>query len=396
MLKQTIESLFDSAPQLFEAFPLPDDWLDDWIVTRADSIGSEIENPNSLESTTTLNSEDILDKRFNDNSSEQRNYHNDFTAAPYRPYEIQYRWPATPDFHPPSDAFAFYVPFHSSVDKHGIYLLDEGIDTLSRLLVDLSENYLNYDVAQKAAKAFTFYHEVYHHKIEMFATRIEIASHKACYISAAKEIYKEQTKSKNGSMEETLANVHGYDKALELLKKKGVSKSELGFVADALVQFIKRQPKGYSHAAEILESKSALKKETFRDYRNLFLAQIKNQALNITDDLWDAYLFDVGGFDQSSQRINGPFNYLLPKSSPLSRRINLIGRKLTSREFLKKAKSITELKATGKGKGSHEVYLSKNGGRTTVPKNKDLPMGTVRSMLKQLGIDMSVSEFLRM
>jgi len=101
-----------------------------------------------------------------------------------------------------------------------------------------------------------------------------------------------------------------------------------------------------------------------------------------------------GHFDYPLNKSNGKVNFLLPKGSRLFDRISLSGRLLSTKQVIKKLKKLGATQVKG-GKGSHAKWVSKTG-YTTVPLDRDMPIGTLSSILKGLGIDMNVHEFLRL
>jgi hypothetical protein len=65
-------------------------------------------------------------------------------------------------FLPPTDCYAFYLPWHHFSEKiWGIYLLVEGIEALGKELEILSAHKLSTIEAQHIARLFLFHHEAY-------------------------------------------------------------------------------------------------------------------------------------------------------------------------------------------------------------------------------------------
>src|SRR5262249_41060619 len=90
----------------------------------------------------------------------------DFPGAP--------AWPRDQKFLPPTDCYAFYLPWHHFSPKTwGIYLLIEGIEALGRELMTLSNRALSQAEARHVARIFLFHHEAYHNAVETFGVRLE-------------------------------------------------------------------------------------------------------------------------------------------------------------------------------------------------------------------------------
>ncbi|WP_113905740.1 type II toxin-antitoxin system HicA family toxin [Aliidiomarina celeris] len=92
---------------------------------------------------------------------------------------------------------------------------------------------------------------------------------------------------------------------------------------------------------------------------------------------------------------NERLNFLIHKRSPLLHRVNLNSRLLSTREFIKRCKQYDEIKFKRSGKGSHQIWTGPSGRTVSIPAAKDLPIGTLKSILDELGIRSSVHEFSR-
>jgi len=69
---------------------------------------------------------------------------------------------------------------------------------------------------------------------------------------------------------------------------------------------------------------------------------------------------------------------------------------ISYRDLKDKLDAIIGLSFKRDGKGSHEVYTTHRGNSVTLyHTSRDVPKGTLSSILKQAGVDMNVHEFLR-
>jgi len=62
---------------------------------------------------------------------------------------------------------------------------------------------------------------------------------------------------------------------------------------------------------------------------------------------------------------------------------------LNSKEVIQRLKNAGWTEVKGRGKGSHTFLRGPNGGRTTVPRSKSLPIGTVKAIEKQTGVNLT-------
>ncbi len=376
-----IKTLFDSDSSLFEPWKLPEDWLDDWIIT----------SPEDLDRLDT-----IYDNYESDELSEYsvgyRNEMHEQVNLPdaVRDYYRVGKWPATPNFNPPVDALAFHIPFHHSPDKYGIYIMEEGVKFLSNYFKNNSNGILSESQTMSASLYFIYFHEVFHHKVEMLATRWELVGRKPFYIDSLQDFYNEG-KGTDDWPEEMLANVFAFEKCIKKIKPK-FSSLELDTLKVALLKFISNMPEGYRKAIDIIVESGSLSKN-FEHERFAFWERIYAEYMPGNKSYSQA-VWMFGYFDYPLNKRNGKVNFLLPKGSLIDGRLSLNGRLLSTKQVIKKLKKLGVLKVRD-GKGSHSIWECETG-RTTIPLDKnDMPIGTLNSILKGLGFEMNVHEFLR-
>lgn len=90
------------------------------------------------------------------------------------------------------------------------------------------------------------------------------------------------------------------------------------------------------------------------------------------------------------------FCYLINKNSQIFKIVPKYIKAIRYRDLIKKLKKIANIEFIRNSAGSHEIWSSKDGNKTVIPKHiSDIPVGTIKSILKDLGINMSFEEFLR-
>jgi hypothetical protein len=120
---------------------------------------------------------------------------------------------------PPPDCLAFYLPFHYyHPDWWGVYLLYEGVLWLAAEIMRRPNNEVWRRQTFEAARLFLYYHEVFHHKTECFATRLELTHRKAFYKGGFAQYYG-QTLGTADCLEEGLANATGLTETSKKTKK---------------------------------------------------------------------------------------------------------------------------------------------------------------------------------
>lgn len=66
------------------------------------------------------------------------------------------------------------------------------------------------------------------------------------------------------------------------------------------------------------------------------------------------------------------------------------------RDLIKELKKLVDIEFIRNSTGSHEIWSSKDGNKTIIPRHaSDIPVGIIKSILKDMGINMSFEEFLR-
>lgn len=284
--------------------------------------------------------------------------------------------------YPPPDCLAFYLPFHYYYHHGwwGIYILHEGLEYLARLIYTWAHPRPAKALALKAAHMFLYYHEAFHHRTECLGTRFELITRKPHYIGGFQDLFN-KTYGTDECLEEALANATAAINVSEKLKHGGIDK--------ALAKYMKGMPPGYRRANEFI------KKPDFEEGRNLFSELNRAECYGVkpkkSTDFWSA----VGHHYNGNTNINSRIHYLVPKGSPINRRIEGIRPAISPRELEKKLKKLVGLKHHRSG-SRHEIYISDKKKMVPIPRhNKDLKKGLIMGILKELGIRMNWEQFQR-
>lgn len=197
-----------------------------------------------------------------------------------------------------NDFIAYYKPFHFH-EKWGIYLFVDRIAEMARKKREqirlqhphLPEGYV-YDMVYYK----TYFHEIYHHKIEMLATKLEFALRAPVFGDKFYKFYF-VTWGTDYCLEEAFANVYGARKCAAYLKKKyNISEARsISIMQEYLLQYAS---KGYRVAYEILsQSKSEIE-----NMENQFIEMMVsfsleelngNRPIDIYPDLYELFTYKL-------------------------------------------------------------------------------------------------------
>ncbi len=297
----------------------------------------------------------------------------------------------------PIDALAFYLPYHSYSNYWGIYLLPEGIITI---MIEMKDFFKNYNISRldqvNICKSILYHHEFYHHKVESFGTRLEAVLNQPCYLKGFTPRYND-TALTSDCFEETCANSYTREETLRKIHCNSEFKVAL---KTAINDWFKKQPDGYKQASysnsKTWETEYRVK--LYEDYlKSCPGIQGHNRPpTNSIESVWNA----AGHLDRGIGNVKSKISYLIRKNSPIFKRISIDD----LRPVIKVSKLKKKLKKLGiaefKRQGSnHEIWQPSNVDKS-VPISRhdslDLPIGTLKAILEQLGVTMSVKNFLAM
>jgi len=284
------------------------------------------------------------------------------------------RFPGMP---PPPDSFAFYLPFHFFAPTWwGVYLTVEGLGVVARDLVLQSGGRLRPKDAVAAAKLFLYYHEAYHHRVECFATRLELSHRTPLYVCGFQS-YFSRVFGTDHCIEEGLANADAYLKTFRKLPLK-----PLGV---AMRKAIRHSPPGYRLGVKLSKKFKATQAR---------LAEVNFRESLPThptskDRVWES----MGHLFNGLSNIRGRVNYILHRHSPLLARARMRPL-LPPTKLIKKLDAAVSMVLVRHG-ANHDIYRTGNGRTVPIPRHpRDLNRGLLRKILKEAGVEIGLSEFL--
>lgn len=123
------------------------------------------------------------------------------------------------------DALAWYLPFHYFGLDWGIYVKEESVFELARLIYnEMRRPTMTARLAEdlcRMALSILYLHEAFHHKVESFATRLEIATRIPAYRSYKDNVVK-VVRGTDAHLEEAVACAEMLTRLDEVAYKKGV------------------------------------------------------------------------------------------------------------------------------------------------------------------------------
>lgn len=398
MAEKDIDTLKSALPGVFQDRQVSESLIDDWIyvdIINPDKPSGRLEN-SETKNIDQVTIDDLIDEViFNPNDDPRGDLADtvgDLSSAfdddfPGGPQPLPPDWNGSTDGLSP-EVLAFYLPFHYyHPNWWGVYLIMDGVLLLA---IDIyryahrnggAANPLSPKDCWTAARLFLFYHEIFHHKAETFATRMEVAHRQSVYTTGMKKAYQ------GACLEEGLAEAY----ALQRLNSKAFfpDANKRRTIMDALYRFVNNSPPAYKAGLGMVDQKS------FNGTRN----QLSEDALTGSIALpamsnpqaWDAAKYLYNGFNDKAK---GRAKYMVKRGSKLAARIPLdVLPRIRARD-LKKA-----LKAVGcyflRDGANHEVWKSKLGKRFSIPRHPgDMSNDTIRKIISQAGISMGLNEFI--
>jgi predicted RNA binding protein YcfA (HicA-like mRNA interferase family) len=395
-----LDRLRQLIPELFQDRALPPNWEEDLIFISVDDPLQQsglfldgVFTDDHEESETAISNGVLTDTQVLDFDGVGTTFVADDVQASFRETDFELRFPGpfpgSPSkfdskFLPPPEALAVYLPFHFFHPIWwGIYLIMEGAKELGQFIYTTARGSLTTVESFLVARTFLYCHESFHHSVECFATRLEISFRRPMYRTGFGSRYN-RTFSKPECLEEALASAHAFRRVKRgCLKQQPVKRKQ---ALKALEEYILRCPPGYNCALKYISEPD------FERARGQFaednLLECDPHLPRHLPDIWLSFPAAFSGISRITSRVN----YVVHRNSAIVARAPL-GRPLT---YPKLISALTRLGFSLARRGRHEVWKNGNGRSVTVPRHPgDLKNGTLKHILDQAGLQMSLSEFLR-
>jgi len=166
---------------------------------------------------------------------------------------------------------AYYRSFHSAGPAFGIYYHRRGLKSKARAIhrfcllrgysITLGQSYL-------IAKVMTQFHEIYHHKIEAFASRLEVITRLPIYTQGFSAWY-QLTRRRFNCFEETFANCYSYYKTKNALHRFLPATA----LHNIMVFWFNQQPTPYRNALKLINRSEVFTRNSENRFSELILQQ---------------------------------------------------------------------------------------------------------------------------
>lgn len=189
---------------------------------------------------------------------------------------------------------------------------------LSREVFDIADGPLTHEEASAATRLYLYEHQYFHHKAEMFSTRLEVSHRKNIYLQGQLPLYVE-TMGAEDHLEEALAEAYALKTVKKRLKneKWDWPSQKRGAFIDAIAQRVNDADREYERGSEILAT------DRYHALRHRFAETIfARSPVHVTgrpEKIWSIF---NQGFRGLANRLSD-FKYLVRSDSTLSRQLDL-------------------------------------------------------------------------
>ncbi|OBJ37417.1 hypothetical protein A5630_04570 [Mycolicibacterium mucogenicum] len=287
------------------------------------------------------------------------------------------------------DALAWYTPIHYFGLGSAIYIRESAVmDVTEAIFNRLSpfdrENPDNATAASRAAMSVLYLHEAYHHKIESLAIRYEMIERTRRYLPYSERVVGPLIRQGSDSvLEETLACAEMYRRfKTEKLYSYGITRLVRKATLEMLVDWFPTLPPSYKVAGDYLSDRvfDASQRELMSQVHAASVKPARNHnewnlAPHVTRGLFDCkrithVLVPIG---------QTPVLPWIGQSRPLP--------SISTREMLRRLKTLGWNVTPGRGKGSHIRLDSPGKPSLTLPANREsLSPVVLKSVADALGI----------
>jgi predicted RNA binding protein YcfA (HicA-like mRNA interferase family) len=287
---------------------------------------------------------------------------------------------------PGADVLGWYQPVHFFASNWGIFIRESALIDLARDLAPhfapfMTRRTLNGHVAVliRAAFAFVFLHEHYHHKIESLAIRLHIVERRPIY-PAYMKFCSGVIAGTDDDIEEAVAGVDAFQRLDSAPYSSWFEKDERAAIKAWFYDLFQHSPPGYHVAAKLLDSPP----EAARHAEDLLIARVQEAVLRPTRSFPGDFstatylthsLFNVKQSLWSIVPIEGePILPMLPGALPLAT-------SKLERYILDQGWELVK-----GGRGSHAKYRRNGAEMIVLPHTKDVSHVVLSSTAQTLGL----------
>ena len=374
--------MWRNLPQVFDQISVPTSWEDEWSFGTGDPDPTARSAPrNWLDHVIEEDSANLGARSVSDEGRRSGPTLSDdlgFGGAP-RLRDDAFRAP-------PPDTLGFYLPFHYFYpDWWGIYIVAEGVRELATWLWDESHGGLSYPTAAGLAYQFIYRHESFHHAVEAFGSRLEVTHRIPVFRTSVRAVRRQQIAP--NVTDEALASGYALQHCSDWLRERHPAEHAVG--ERTLRESIRLQPPPYNAALEF-DTRDSLVRGRDR-FAEEIQRETKPELPGLPTELWSMFGHAFTGFTRANSRVH----YVVRRDSRLHQLMSEDGFFLRYRDLERKLQRAGCWKVR-EGRGSHVIWAGPSGTRAPVPRHggRDLAPGTLRAILRTLGIDVGLTRFM--
>lgn len=283
------------------------------------------------------------------------------------------------------DAYAWYLPFHYFWYDSGIYLSEVAIWECAKAILSRIPAPRRYELASayqahQAALAVLFLHEEFHHKVESFATRIEVVRASKVYNPYKTQVYRPLVaRDDDRLMEESLACAEMIGRLGEPTYTKVIPADIRRATREWLHEWIPTLSAIYRRGADLASN------EPYSDARKLMYGQIDEAAISPVRDaaVWTLAPDMIRGF-LNVRRI--AYVVIPIGTKPLIPWFQRYADPLSvSTRSARQALRVAGWAEVSGGDGSHAKFEKAGHRPFILPKRKDLSIGLQKHLARAVG-----------
>lgn len=285
---------------------------------------------------------------------------------------------------PPADVLAWYQPIHFFASNWGVFIREKSLIDLAADLAPRFESfiarrsrYAHVAVLLRAAFAYVFLHEHYHHKIESLAIRLHVVERRVVYPDYVQQVAK-VVAGTDDAIEEALANADAWRRLIDSPYNKWFAADERDAVRNWMRDTFRASPPGYAGAWNLLS------KPWFDAHENRLVSQVQEAEVSVRRKYMQDFEIATH-LTRSMLNLNQNVWTLVPvgQHSILPTLDGVFPLATAALEKYLRRQGWECLK--GAGKGSHAKWRKPGQGMIILPHGKEVSMTVLGSTARTLG-----------
>lgn len=284
---------------------------------------------------------------------------------------------------PPIDVLAWYQPIHYFANNWGIFIRERSLILLAADLAprfarfkDRKSEYRHVAALLRAAFAYVFLHEHYHHKIESLAIRLHVVERRVVYPDYFERVAR-MVAATDDAIEEALANADAYLRLTHLPYSNWFKADERKVIREWMRDTFRNSSPGYRKALDFLQESS------FDECEGRLVSQVQEASVSVRKNVRD---FEIAtNLTRSLFNIKQHVWVLVPMGDrPILPTFHGV-LPLDTAKLQKYLRQEGWELVRGAAKGSHSKWRKPGGGMIILPDRKEVSMTVLSSTARTLG-----------